>query len=778
MSKTIGGSKLLVEGTRPEPLERDLSVIGTSVNRLDGLEKVTGRAKYSSDISLPGMLHAKIVRSPHAHARIRKIDISKAAALPGVFAILTREDAPDWHTYWYMASGVQPQPAFPDVIGYAGQEVAAIAAADPETAIRAAELIEIDYEVLPAVFTPEVAKRSGAPIVATLDAHQDRTGNVQDPPFVFERGNVTAGFGEAEVTVEDSYRLPTQFHMCLQTRCCIAYWDGDTLTVYESSQGVWNVKRELAKSLGLPEEKVRVIVQYQGGGFGSKAGAQRYAHYAAKLSMMTKRPVRLELTRREEFLSHPRRYPGQIQLKLGAKRDGTLCSISFSLDIDLGVGSLYRIDSHRDMILNHVSELYKCPNVRVEVTGVYTNTPPTGAFRGVLNPSATFAMEASMDHLASELGMDPVELRMKNYTNYADEELKIPYSSKHLDRCIQAVTEALGWERRADLARLNQHSTKKKGIGLACYTLERSGYAPFEAKAQLAIRPDGTVELRAGIVDIGSGQVTVLAMIAAEELGVEPKDIKVIWGDTGNSLYAPSSHASRITIEMGPATLQAAALARQELFRIVASYLEVPESELESAGGRIYVKTEPSHFITFADACRLIPALGIHTVGSRAANPEDVVFRLFGAQGAEIELDTETGEMQVMRIVSAHDIGRALNPKLVRSQQYGGVIMALGWCLYEEAEIDQKTGILLNADAHQYRVPTALEVPDIEPINVESEDSYYPYSAKPAGEAPFLAVSPAVRNAIFHACGVAVNELPISIAQVFDRLREHQISAD
>lgn len=775
MSDSSRESKLLVEGPQPERLDRELSVIGTSVNRLDGVEKVVGSAKYSSDISLPGMLYAKIVRCPHAHARIRKIDTTKAVALPGVHTILTKDNAPDWYTYWYMEF-IQPQPAFPEEIGYAGQEVAALAAANAETAMRAAEMLEIDYEVLPAVFAPEEAVRPGAPIVPTLDVEQERTGNVQSPPFIFQRGNVAKGFEDAEITIEDIYKLPSQFHVDLQTRCCVAHWDGDTLTVYESSQGVWNVKRQLAKSLNLPEDKVRVIVKYMGGGFGSKAGAQRYVHYAAKLSMLTQRPVKLELTRREEFLSHPRRYGGIVRLKLGATREGALTAISFMVDLDLGAGTLYRSDSHRDMILNHVNELYKCPNVHVEMRGVYTNTPPTGPTRGVLNPGATFAMESSIDHLADALDMDPVELRMKNYTHYADEELKIPYSSKNLDRCIEAVTEAIGWQRRGELSELNKDRAKKRGIGIACYTIERSGYPPFDAKAQIAISGDGTIELRAGIVDIGAGQVTMLAMIAAEELGVDPRGIKVVWGDTGSTLYAPSSHASRITTEMGPATLQAAAVARQELFRWVAPHLEVPEAELRSAHGRIYVKSQPSRSMSFAEACALMPPQGIRTVGSRAPNPEQPVFRLFGAQGAEVELDVESGELRVLRVVSAHDIGRALNPKLVCSQQYGGVIMALGWCLYEEPEIDHKTGILLNADVHQYRVPTALETPDIQPINIEGEDPYYPYSAKPVAEAPFLAVSPAVRNAVFHATGVGLNELPITIARVLDELgkrRQH-----
>lgn len=768
MSDPAPESRLLVEGPRPERLDRAFHVVGTPANRLDAVEKVTGRATYSSDMSLPRMLYAKIVRCPHAHARIRTIDITKARSLPGVEAILTKDNASDWCTYWYMIR----QPAFPEEIGYAGQEVAVVAATDIETAARAAELIEVDYEVLPAVFSPAEAMKPNAPIVPTLDIDQCRTGNVQHPVFEYQRGDIAKGLESADVVIEDVYTLPSQFHVDLQTRCCIADWDGDRLTIYESSQGVWNVKLQLAKSLGLPDDKVRVVVKYMGGGFGSKAGPQRCVHYAAKLAMLTGRPVKLELTRREEFLSHPRRYAATIRIRLGATRDGALTAVACTVDLDLGTGTLFQNWSHAGFILTQVSELYTCANVHTEIRGVYTNTSPTGPQRGVLNPAATFAVEASLDNLADRLGLDPVALRMRNYSHYANEELKTPYSSKYLDRCVEAVTRAIGWGRRAELAELNRGRTKKRGIGMACYIIGRPGLPLIDAKAEVVIRRDRTIELRAGVVDIGSGQVTALAMIAAEELGVDLSAITVIWGDTDRTLYAPSSHASRITSEMGPPTLQAAALARGQLFRAVAPHLGASEADLRSGAGRIYVQSELSRGMSFADACTLLPPEGIHTIGRRVANPEQPVLRNFGAQAAEVELDVESGELRVVRVVSAHDIGRALNPKLVESQQYGGVIMGLGYGLYEEPEIDPKTGLLLNADVHHYRVPTVLEVPDIQAINIEGEDPYYPYSAKPVGEAPLLAVSPAVRNAVLHAAGIAINKLPISVATLLDALEK------
>jgi xanthine dehydrogenase YagR molybdenum-binding subunit len=562
----------------------------------------------------------------------------------------------------------------------------------------------------------------------------------------------------------------------IQTRTCIADWDGQRLTVHDSAQGVWNVKLQLAQSLGLDPERVRVNVQYMGGGFGSKAGAQRYAHYAARLAMVTGRPVKLEMTRREEFLSHPRRYSGVVRVRLGARRDGTLTAIVFAVDLDLGAGTLFRLVSHREMVFTHVAELYACPAVAIDIRGVYTNTPPTGPQRGVLNQVASYTMEAAMDTLARALDRDPVEVRLRNDSPWADPEARIAFSSKRLTECADAVTAALGWERRAAIEADNRGQTRKRGLGIAFYAIERAGVPPYQARAEVLVTPDGKVELRAGVVEIGAGQVTVLAMLAAEELGVDLEAVRVVWGDTDGTLYAPSSHASRVTIEMGPAVLQAAALARRELFRYAGPWLDAPDEELRSGGGRIYVKSADWRSITFAEACRLLPPEGIRSVGSRGPNPENPVLRAFGVQGMEVEVDEESGEIRVVRVVSAHDIGRALNPKLVESQHHGAILMGLGYGRWEEPEFDPKTGRLLNTDVHQYRIPTALETPAIEVINIEGEDRFYPYSAKPVGEAPFLGVAPAFRNAVLHATGLHINELPITVPRLLEALESRHRS--
>ena len=767
--------RLLVHGEVPPPLGRELSVIGRSIDRRDALDKVTGAAIYSSDMTLPGMLHAKILRSPHAHARIVRIDTSRAAALPGVHAVLSLENTRGWHTYWYMIA----QPAFPEEIAYAGQEVALVAAETVDIAVQALGLIEVEYEVRPAALTPREAMKPDAPRVPVLDVERPREGNVQQPVYLRARGDVERGLAEADVVSESRFTLPTQYHVDIQTRCCVADWNGTRLTIYEASQGVWNVKRELAKSLGLEEDRVRVVVQNMGGGFGSKAGAQRVVHYAARLAMLAGRPVRLELTRPEEFLSHPRRYAGEVTMRLGARRDGTLTAIDAEIVLDIGSGSLYA--GRYAMTLHQISELYRCPSVRVRIVAVYTNTTPTGPQRGVLDPIATFSTEAAIDDLAARLGMDPLALRMKNYAEdfqgLDDTTPALPYTSKHLDACLAAVADAIGWSER-DRMRAEARGPVRRGVGIAAYCLERGGYAPFSAKADVVARPDGSVEVQAGVVEIGAGQITILPMIAAEELGLPPERIHIHHGDTDGTHYAPSSHASRITSEVGPAVLQAAAQVRGRLCELVAARLEVSPLDLVAAEERIYVRGVPERGMTFTAACALMAEPEIRATGSRAPNPDDVIFRLFGAHGAEVEVDVETGELRVLRIVCSHDIGRPINPKLVESQQYGGAVMGLGYGLYEEAELDGKSGVLLTPDVHQYRVPTALETPVIEAYNVEREDAFYPYSAKPVGEAPLVGVMPAVRNAIRHALGLGIDTLPITPARILEALAARKTTAD
>ena len=775
--------RLLVEGEAPPKLEREFTIIGRDISRLEGSDKATGRAKYSGDIKLPGMLYAKILRSPHAHAKIKRLDTSRAEKLAGVRAIISKNNCPGWNTFWYTI----PQTAFAEELGCYGQEIAAVAADTMEAAQRALELIEVEYEVLPAVFDTEEAMKPGAPIVPTVDQveesvsrapHARPVGNMfEGKPFVMKRGDVEAGFREADVTVEGKFTTNFQFHAALQTRSCVASWDGQKLTVYDSSQGIWQVKDDLSRSLKIPLENVRIIDKFMGGGFGSKAGAQRFLHYASRLSMLAGRPVRLELTRPEEFLAHPHRQSSKSWIKIGARRGGKIVAIQARIILNLGIGSTY--GAQGDKAIEHSFELYDCPNAYVEQIGVHTNTPLTGYMRSVMRVIGNFPLESLIEELAAKLSMDPAELRLKNYTIYGEQAEKIRYSAKNLDKCIAKVVEASEWKRkREEYAKFNAQAEAsgnpiRKGIGISSYIYEGVGLPPFKAKARVTIDGNGNATVFCGMVDIGGGQATMATMLVAEELGVELDDVKVHWGDTDQTEYSPGTHASRMTAEMGPAILQAAYNARKQVFELAAKKLGVVAGELQSALGRIYLKSKPQVFTTFKQVCReyLAPeSRVIEGKGSRVANPKDVTFKTFGTQVAEIEIDRDTGAVGVLRITSAHELGRALNPKFCVSQHYGAITMGLGFAMYENPSVDSKTGIVLNPDLHQYRMVSPSEVPEIVPFNIEAEDPYFAYSAKGVGEAPLVPVAAAIRNAIFFATGAKVYSAPMTPDRIIGAL--------
>jgi CO/xanthine dehydrogenase Mo-binding subunit len=765
-------SKLLVKGAIPPLLDRERTVVGKPLNRRDAREKVTGQAKYSGDIKLPGMLYGKTLHCPHPRARIIKIDTSKAEALPGVMAVLTKENMKGWRTSWYEV----PELAFPETITHEGVEVAAVAAIDVPTAQRAIELIEVKYEVLtPMPKAEETLKNPPPPLVG--DEEYPGRDLFDRKPFVIQRGDLQKGFEEADVIVEETYTTQVSHHGTIQTRACIASWDGHDLTVWDAIQGVWNSKLALAKSLGLEPEQVRVMVKYLGGGFGSKGWSHRITYYAAKLSMVTGRPVRMERTRAEEFVTHSRRYDTSMYLKMGAKKDGTLTAIRQKAIADIGAAAL-EDNYYCRQIIWHTANLHVCPNVYLEQIGAYTNRQTTGPTRSPMNMQAIFALESHMDRIAAELGMDPLALRMKNYATYQsvstnvacrievgttvfDEQ--VPYSSKLLDKCMKIATDSIGWERRKEPDVSNRNPVKR-GIGMASYlVLQGVGLYPYAAEAKVTIQADGTITLFLGIVDIGGGQQTIFGMIAAEELGVSLEDITIVIGDTQDTLYGPSCHASRCTPEMGPPVLQAAATARQELFNVAAALLDTDAQRLESKNGMIYVKSQPSRSISFKKACEGIPPdEPILGTGSRAPNPPERMYAVFGAQTVELEVNTETGNVNILKLVAAQEFGQPINPKLCISQVHGGIEFGVGFALMEEGIYDPKTGKLLTANLHQYRMPTSVDYPPVDVYLPECEDPYFAYSAKGAGENTNAPTPAAIRNALYNATGIWFNDLPIT----------------
>lgn len=780
--------KLLVKGIPPPALDRELTVIGKPLDRRDAPEKVTGQAKYSGDIKLPGMLYAKILHCPHPRARITQLDTKKAEALPGVWAVLTKENTPGWRTSWYQVREL----AFPESITHEGGEVAAVAAEDIATAQKALELIEVEYEVLPP--RQDAAETLQKPPFASIGAEEYPGREIYDrKPFVIRRGNVEKGFEEADVIVEETYTTQVSHHASIQTRACVADWDGHVLTVWDAIQGLWYSKLALAEALGLDPENIRIIVNYLGGGFGSKAWSQRITFYAAKLAMMTGRPVKMEQTREEEFVNHPRRWDCKILLKMGAKKDGTLTAIHQTAIVNIGAAA--ERNYYYMQIIWHTANLHACPNVYLEQIGVYTNRQITGPTRSPLNMPAIFALESHMDRMAVELGMDPLEFRFKNYATYQtvgiedsrdrsitdrSYDAKIPYSSKIMDQCMKMAAAGIGWNKRKTCGDATGGALRR-GIGMASYiVLQGVGMRPYTAEARVTIDQQGTICLLAGVVDIGGGQQTILSMIAAEEIGVAMEDITVVYGDTKGTPFAPSCHSSRITPEMGPAVLQAAAQARQELFVLAAPLLSASADELQSRNGEIYVKANPDRVIPFKTACRMIaPGRSIEGSGSRAPNPAPPpMMATFGAQAVELEVDRETGEVNILQVAAAHDFGKAINPKLCISQVYGGIEFGAGYALTEEGLYDPQTGKLLTNSLQQYKIFTSLDFPPVAVYLLEVEDPYFAYSAKGAAENTNAPTPAAIRNALYNAIGIWFNDLPITPDKIITAIQEQKDRAE
>lgn len=740
----------VVEGEEPRPWGSDasLGVVGRPTPRVDGSERVSGRAVYTYDVALPGMLYARVLRSPHPHARIRRIDASRALALPGVRAVLTHESVPP--IPWSNGANVLNAE-----VRFAGEEVAAVAADDPDVAADALALIDVDYEPLPFVTDAEAALRPDAPKV-----HPE--GNlVGGKPEVYARGDLARGFAEGEVTVEATYRTQTALHNCLESHGTVAAWSGDELTVYESTQHVYGVREGIADALGLPLHKVRAICQYMGGGFGSKQEIGKHTVLAALLARETQRLVQLMLTREDENLAAGNRHPTVQRLRLGAKRDGTLTAVDLVATAAIGAygdGAM--------AIAGPAREMYRCPNVRTEVRAAFTNTGPTTAFRAPGYVEGAFPLESLLDELAGRLGIDPLELRRRNYAD-EDPVSGRPYSAKHLDECYRLGAERIGWPGPGGAVETS--GTKRRALGVASQVWGGGGGPPAYAVVQL--NSDGTAELILGGQDIGTGTKTALAMIAAEELEIGLDQLTVRLGDSAAGPYAPVSAGSMTVPSLGPAVRKAAVEAKRELREIAAGLLDVKPDEVEVRNGEVRVRGRPDRRLTFAEITGRIGHFTIVGRGSRGMNPDGLVMRTFGAQFAEVEVDVATGEARVLRVVSVHDFGRVVNPLGAASQVEGGVVQGVGYALTEERVIDEASGIVLNPNLEDYKVPSALDVPRIEFVAIDRPDERAnAVGAKGLGEPPLIPTAPAIANAIARAIGVRFLELPITRDRILDAL--------
>ncbi|MFQ6115456.1 MAG: xanthine dehydrogenase family protein molybdopterin-binding subunit, partial [bacterium] len=658
------------EEVRPWGPDEKLKVVGKPISRVDGYDKVSGSAVYTFDVILPNMTYAKILRCPLPHAKIKRIDISKAKKLSGVLAIITHENTTKIPWYYETSRLLDPH------LRYVGDEVACIAAESEQIAEEALALIEVEYEELPFVIDADKAMKPGAPKI------HDWGNIVRGRPFTYERGNVDEGFAQADVMVEDEYTTQVAVHNPTEAHCTVVNWDGDHLTVWDSTQAVFRVRDMVASSLNIPSSHVRVIKKYMGGGFGSKLEAGKYTVMAALLAREIGRPVRITLDRKEMNLAVGNRPSSVQKLKIGAKKDGTLTAMTLN---SYGAVGAYLGNAGCSWPLR---TMYKCANIRTEESSVLINAGRARPMRAPGHVQGIFALESIIDDLAEKLNMDPLEFRIKNYTE-VDQVSNLPYSSKRLREAYEKGALAIGWANRKKSVG-SDSGPLKRGIGMASQIWWGGGGPP--AYATLKLNRDGSAHVLAGSQDLGGGTYTFIAQVVAEVLEIPIEKIQVTLGDTDACPYCPLSGGSVTAATVSPAVLDAAEQMKAKLISGAAAILEVPEQQLRYASGVISPVEDTSKQIAISEVIRKMREQVLVTTGARAANPEGYAINSFGAQFAEVAVNTETGKVQVLKIVAAHDAGRVLNQKTLENQFHGGIIQGLSFALMEERVMDEYTG--------------------------------------------------------------------------------------
>jgi len=779
------------------------NVIGRSVKRSDMLEKVTGAAVYAGDLHLPGMLHGKLKRCEIAHADIKRIDTSKALALADVKAVLTHQDVPRVLHYGSphprSASVTKDQYILDTKVRYWGEAVAAVVATSEEIADEAVRLIEVEYEALPAAITLQDAMAPGAPQIHDNGLE----GNRVVPDMLFARGDVEKGFAAADVIVEGTYTVGRPQPAYMEPNVCVAQWDGgDKLTLWTSTQSAFMVRGTLAEVLGLPLGKVRVLCDHMGGGFGAKQDLFQHEFLCALLSRKTRRPVRMEYSRKECFLGGRSRHPGTIWLRQGFKRDGTITARQAKVVFDSGA-----YGSHAPGVTavgaSALTSLFRCENVHLEGRCVYTNTPIAGAFRGYGVVQTYFALDIQIDEAAERLGLDPANLKLKNAVREGDIAPSGHAIVGHgLEDCIREGMKAVGWKglrasRQAPPPPLSSLSApaqaqtqwgtsptegeekkgagaakKVRGWGIGCEMHGSSAYPGIkeQGNALVKLNEDGSATLLTGAAGLGTGAHTALSQIVAEELGLEFEAVSVVHGDTDIVPWDIGAFASHTTYMVGSAAKMAAAEIKKKLLMRAADQLEVSSGDLEVANGFIGVRGVPGKGISVKDC--VAPKLGIpaaHLFGSGSYMPTKSYS--FGAHFVEVEVDTGTGHVDVLQVVPVHEIGKVIHPIAAAGQIEGGIQQGIGHTLTENHEIDPKTGRSLNANFVDYKMPLSMDMPPIKTIILETApDPGGPWGAKGVGEDPIIAIGPAIANAIFDATGVRFRHYPITPEQVLEGL--------
>jgi xanthine dehydrogenase molybdenum-binding subunit len=749
----------------------ELTIVGRSVEMKGSGEKVTGTAEYTVDMKLPGMLYAKILRSPHAHANVKSIDTSRAEALPGVRAVITHEEA---KILYKVTHGNAREYGIDDRMRYHGDRVAAVAAVSEEVAEEALGLIDVEYEVLPTVFDMEAAMVEDAPVIHP--ERDDVDGNVLEHSLQ-EWGDVERGFEEADHVFEGRFTTQRVCHCALEPHAMLASWDGDgNLTMWSSEQTAFMIRDSLSEAFQMPLSKIRFIVPpYVGGGFGGKyESAEKIV--VAILARKAGRPVMLKLSREEVFHTTRTRSPCIFETKTGVNSDGTLVARQIRAIVDVGAYAWGAIMASR--AASYMTLLYRCPNIKYEGYGVYTNTPPSGAMRGYTSTPVHYAMESELEEIAYAIGVDPSEFRLKNALNVGDiiPFNEKPVTSSGLREAVIKGRKAICWERRQRIPG-SEGGVIRRGMGMACY----SHYAPMlkstersVGNAVLKVNVDGSFHLLLGVPDIGQGLRTIMAQIAAEVLGGRVDEINVTLADTSVTPWGTTTAASRSTQETGGAVKMAAERMKGRLLELASGIMGIPVDRLDAQDGIVFNRGVPGQNLLFKEILNHPDVFhsGENVIITKATYNVPTFIPPYGAAFAEVEVDTETGQVRVLKMVAASDVGRAINPRSVEGQLEGGMQMGIGYALTEVLQLHPETGAPLNNNFLDYRVLRAQDMPEMEVIIVEPVDPNSVYGAKGIGEMAVIPMAPAVRNAVYNATGARVHDLPITPEVLLKALRE------
>src|SRR5215469_7668609 len=776
---------------------RPYHVIGTPRPKVDAYGKVTGRALYADDIMLPRMLYGRLLRSPHAHAHIISIDTRRALNLPGVVAVITGEDLPQ--KFGILPSSQDEYALAVEKVRYVGDPLAAVAALDPDTLDEARKLIEVEYEVIPALMSIDEALAH--PEVKIND--EARIGNIHKA-VNYEFGDVEAGFATADYIREDWFYYEGNNHAPIEAHACVAQWEpnpsdpvGGKLTLWSSTQTPHYVHREVSKVLKLPQSHIRVIAPNVGGGFGGKSDPFSHEICASELARRTGRPVKITCTREEVFLIHRGRHPVKMWIKTGVKQDGTLTAMHFRSFLDGGAYGSYGIaTTYYTGALQTVT--YKLPCYKFEGMRLFTNKPPCGPKRGHGTTQPRYAVEAHLDKPAHDLGIDPAQLRRRNLVDpytYTVNGLRI--TSCALGECLDQVVERSGFHTNKVAAAANPQSSNgsvqyqpaiKRGMGIAASAYICGAGKPIywndlpHSAVQIRLDRGGGVTVYCGATDIGQGSTSILAYIVAEELGIQPERIHLETADTTLTPVDLGSYSSRVTFMAGNAAIAAARKSKEQLFEVASERLHVPSEHLRAANETIYDEHEPGvalpfeHAVQFAEARfgalvaagSYAPPEGIHGDYKGAGVGPSPAYS-YSACVAQVAVDVETGELVVEKLWLAHDVGQSINPLLVAGQVEGGAYMGYGEAVMEQ-QIFRK-GLHKIPSLLDYKLATTLDTPEIETILVEIPDREGPFGAKEAGQGPLNPVIPAIANAIYDAVGVRIDETPVTPDKVLRALK-------